>query len=248
MNAIKVEELSKFYKAVSAINNLSVNIEAGKRTAIIGPNGAGKTTFINLITGVLKPTSGKISIFDKDVTNMSLYKRAHLGLSRSFQINSLFFELSVLDNTILSFQGNRMSSFRLLSCDPYRKQDLIESERILEPINFWPKRNTLVKNLSHGEQRQLEIVLSLGSGAKLLLLDEPSSGLAPMEIAVLVNLIKNLPEGVTVVFSAHDLEFVFDLAQYVIILNYGELVIEGKPADIKLDSRARELYLGETES
>ena len=244
MEALRVEKLSKSFKGVTALTNVSLNIGVGERTAIIGPNGAGKTTFINLVSGVLRPSSGEIHIFGAEVTNVPLHQRPHFGVARSFQRNTLFFDLTLLENALLALQGTRLSCLEMLRTSAFPENLVAEAQKLLEPVGLWEKRNVPAKALSHGEQRELEIILSIASGGRLLLLDEPSAGLALVEIATLIDLIQNLPRDVTVMFSAHDLELVFSLAERIMILNYGQLVTEGTPEEVRVDARAREIYLG----
>lgn len=244
VEALRVEKLSKSFKGVNALTEISLDMQVGERTAIIGPNGAGKTTFINLVSGALRPSSGRIHILGQEITNVPLHRRPHYGLARSFQLNTLFFDLTLLENALLALQGTRLSCLEMLRSGAFPDNFVAEAQKLLEPVALWEKRNIPAKTLSHGEQRQLEICLSMGSGARLLLLDEPSAGLAVSETAVLIDLIKNLPRDVTVVFSAHDLELVFSVANRIVILHYGKLLAEGPPEQVRVDLRVREIYLG----
>jgi branched-chain amino acid transport system ATP-binding protein len=244
MEALKVENLTKSFKGLNALSWISLSVGSGERTAIIGPNGAGKTTFINLVSGVLRPETGRIHLFGREATKMPPHKRAHLGLGRSFQLNTLFFELTILDNALLALQGTRLSCLQMLRSSALPNSFLAQAKHLLEPIGLWEKKDVQAKDLSHGEQRQLEICLSMASGAKLLLLDEPSAGLAVTETAILTELIRNLPREVAVIFSAHDLELVFSLANRIVILHQGQIVTEGTPEEVRVDLRVREIYLG----
>lgn len=244
MEALRVENLSKHYKGVAALSQISFRVDCGERLAIIGPNGAGKTTFINLISGVLQPLTGRISLFGRDITSLAIHQRIRYGLGRSFQVNTLFLELTVLDNVLLSLQGTRLSCLRMLLSGACSQDDLLQARRLLEPIGLWKKRDIPAGSLSHGEQRQLEICLSMGSGARLLLLDEPSAGLTVAESSILVNIVRSLPKDVTLIFSAHDLELVFSVATRIMILHYGKLFAEGTPEEIKSDAGVRQIYLG----
>lgn len=244
MEALRVEKLSKSFQGVNALTEISLNMEVGERTAIIGPNGAGKTTFINLVSGVLQPSSGQIHIFGREITDVPLHRRPHLGVARSFQLNTLFFDLTVLDNALLALQGTQLSWLEMLRSGAYPDNLVADAQKLLKPVGLWEKRNAPAKALSNGEQRELEIILSMASGARLLLFDEPSAGLALAEVATLIDLIQNLPRDVTVMFAAHDLELVFSLAKRIVILDHGQLVTEGTPEEVRVDSRAREIYLG----
>jgi branched-chain amino acid transport system ATP-binding protein len=244
LKALTVENLSKRYKGVTALIDISLSVESGERLAIIGPNGAGKTTFINLISGVLRPVTGRISLFGRDITSLPLHQRIRYGLGRSFQVNTLFYELTVLDNVLLSLQGTRLSCLKMLLSSARSEDDLTQAKKLLEPIGLWVKRDIPAGSLSHGEQRQLEICLSMGSGARLLLLDEPSAGLTVAESSILVNIIKSLSKDVTLIFSAHDLELVFSVATRIVIFHYGKLFTEGTPEEIRSHGGVRQIYLG----
>lgn len=244
MEALKIDTLSRSFKGVNALSRISLNVELGERRAIIGPNGAGKTTLINVVSGVLFPSYGRIYLFGHDISSIPLHQRPRFGLARSFQLNSLFLELTLFDNVFLALQGTRLSLLQMLRSTPSHNKFRGEAAELLQRIGLWEKRNHLAKALSHGEQRQLEITLCIGSGAKLLLLDEPSAGLAPAETAIFVDMIRDLPRSITVIFCAHDLELVFSLAERVTILHQGQVFAEGTPEEIRVDSRVKEIYLG----
>ena len=244
MEALRVEGLSKSFGGVHALSDVSFSVDVGERLAIIGPNGAGKTTLFNLINGQLAPTSGRIWFFGQDITALPTHSRAHVGQGRSFQITSLFLNLSVLDNTMIVLHGNRPSRFQLFR-STYSYADLVaRARRILTSVNLWEQREELVKNLAYGEQRRLEIALTLASEPKLLLLDEPSCGLTSGESAEITEALSGLGRSITVLLVAHDLDLVFGVADRIMVLHYGRIIADGKPEEIRVDPRVKEIYLG----
>lgn len=244
MEALKVDGLSINFGGVKAVNNVSFSVEIGERLAIIGPNGAGKTTLFNLINGQLSPTAGRIFFFDQDVTNLPTHQRAHLGQARAFQIISLLQNLSVFENTLLTLHGTKQHRFKMLR--PIRNfRDVFDrAGRELKTAGLWEKKDELVKNLSYGEQRRLEIHLGLSVDPKLLLLDEPSGGSTKEESADIIGIIKNLKSDITVLIVDHDMDMVFGLAERIIVLHYGEIIADGTPEEIQVDQRVKEIYMG----
>ena len=244
MEALRVEGLTKGFGGVHALSDVSFSVEIGEHLGIIGPNGAGKTTLFNLINGQLPPTSGRIYFFGRDITNMPTYSRAHLGQSRSFQLISLFPNLTVLDNTMITLHGTKLSRFQILR-PTYAYLDLFaKAQEILASIALWEQKDELVKNLSYGEQRRLEIALTLALEPKLLLLDEPSCGLTGAESTEIVDILNKLGGNITVLLVAHDMDLVFGVADRVIVLHYGKIIADGKPIDIRNDPRVKEIYMG----
>lgn len=247
MEALRVERLSRDFGGVQAVKDVSFEVEAGEHMAIIGPNGAGKTTLFNLLCGQLPPSGGRVFFFGQDVTHLPPHKRTHLGIARSFQIASLFLDLSVLKNTLLAFQGKRPSRFQMFrSASSYR--DLArKAEQLLGSMGLWKKRYEPANSISYGEQRKLEIALSLASEPKVLLLDEPSCGLTASESADITSRIRNLGEDITVILVAHDMDLVFGVAQRIIVLHYGVTITEGNCEKIRTDPKVREIYMGSEE-
>jgi branched-chain amino acid transport system ATP-binding protein len=244
METLRVEGLSKEFGGLLAVHRVSLSVNEGEHLAIIGPNGAGKSTLFNLLGGQLKPTSGRVFFEGQDITWMSSYRRAHMGIARTFQILNLLKELTVIENMLLALQGTRRSRFQLIR--PMRKysQLLSRAEVLLSSMDLWDKRDDIVHTLSYGEQRKLEIVLSLAAKPKLLLLDEPSSGLTAAESSEITEVINHLEGGITVIFVAHDMDLVFGVAQRIIVLHYGEIIVEGRPNEIQNDPKVREIYMG----
>ena len=244
MEALRVEGLTKDFGGVHAVNDVSFNVGVGERLVIIGPNGAGKTTLFNLVNGQLSPTAGRIYFGGQDITAMTTHRRANLGQARSFQIISLFLNLSVLDNTLLGLHGTKRSRLQLFRSMKSYKTLLSDAQESLEAAVLWDKRDEIVKTLSYGEQRRLEIALSLASKPKLLMLDEPSSGLTRDEGSEVIELIKNLGPTITVLIVDHDMDLVFGVAERIIVLHYGQIIANGKPEEIRADPRVREIYMG----
>ena len=244
MEVLRVERLSKDFGGVHGLRNVSFSAEAGERLAIIGPNGAGKTTLFNVLNGELSATAGRVYYFGKDITNTGTHRRAHLGIARSFQISALFPTLTVLHNILLALQGTQPRRFQIFRSINSYKDMFARAEELLRVWALWEKRNEPVQNISYGDQRRLEITLSLASKPKLLLLDEPSAGLTADESADIINKIGELGRGATVIFVAHDMDLVFGVAERIIVLHYGEIIAEGTCEEIQVNPRVKEIYMG----
>ncbi len=245
---LRVEGLSKNFGGVQVLENVSFSVQLGEKLAIIGPNGAGKTTLLNLLNGQLSPTDGRVYLVGEDITAMPTYRRAHLRQGRSFQLSSLCSNLSILNNMILAIQGTHASRFQMFGSITALKHLYVKAQELLEVMDLWDKRNDLVQTLSFGEQRKLEVALSLALEPTLLLLDEPSSGLTVTERTDMVNMIRDRAADAGVVIVDHDMDLVFDVADRIIVLHYGRIVVEGKPEQIRGDSRVKEVYMGIKES
>lgn len=241
---LELRGLSKSFGGLHAVQNVSLKVFAGDRKAIIGPNGAGKTTLFNVITGTLPATSGQAILFGSDVTTWPSHRRTALGMARTFQVTNLFPKLTVLDNVLLAIQGLRRMKFvvwRPLSSygDVHEK-----ARRLLENAGYWDRRNVEVRNLSHGEQRQIEIVLGLASDPKILLLDEPAAGLASGESREMAGFLKRLDPALAILLIEHDMDVVFDVVDHISVLHFGEVVEEGATDAIRCSARVQEIYLG----
>jgi branched-chain amino acid transport system ATP-binding protein len=247
MEAIKLEGLSKNYGALSVLKDISFSVQEGERVAIIGPNGAGKTTFMNVLSGEFPPTAGKVTIFGKDVSTQARYHRVHEGMSRSFQIVRIFNGLSVAQNILLALQGTKMSRYNPFRAATTYKDVNARAEELLGTLNLWDIRNQSASSISYGNKRKLEIALSLACEPRLLLLDEPSCGLDVGEIDGFIKLIKEISKNLTLVFSAHDMDVVFGLAERVVVLYYGSFFVDGTPEEIRNHPKVLEIYLGKQE-
>ncbi len=244
MDALRIENLTKKFGGVEVLSNISFTVDPGERLLIIGPNGAGKTTLFNVIGGQLSPTAGRIFFQGQDITGLPAHRRAHLGIVRSFQINTLLLNLTVLENALLTFHGSKSSRFDLYKQFLSYPEIMDKAGQALDMADLWDKRAAPVKLLSYGEQRRLEVVLSIASDPKLLLLDEPSCGLTNEESASIIKLIKKSGKDVTIMVVAHDMDFVFEVAERINVLYYGGLLASGTPDEIRDNPRVREIYMG----
>jgi branched-chain amino acid transport system ATP-binding protein len=241
---LELKGLSKSFGGLSAVRGVTLKIMPGDRKAIIGPNGAGKTTLFNLITGIFPASSGQVLLFGQDVTSWPSHRRTALGMARTFQITSLFPRLTVLDNVLLAIQGLRRSKFvmwRFLSSyrDVYAK-----AHDLLERAAFMDRKDAEVRYLSHGEQRQLEIVLGLASDPKILLLDEPAAGLSSGESAEMAEFLMRLDPNLAILLIEHDMDVVFDVAEHISVLHFGEVLESGTTEQIRRSAKVQEIYLG----
>jgi len=241
---LELKNLSKSFDGLQATNHVALRIMAGDRKAIIGPNGAGKTTLFNLITGIYPVTSGQVVLFGQDVTNWPSHRRTALGMARTFQVTSLFPGLTVLDNVLLAIQGLRLSKFVMWRFMSSYKDMYAKAYKLLERAGFFDRKDTEVRNLSHGEQRQLEIVLGLASDPKILLLDEPTAGLSTGESAEMAHFLLKLDPNLAILLIEHDMDVVFDVADEISVLHFGEVLETGTPEQIKKSPRVQEIYLG----
>ncbi len=244
MEALRIENLTKDFGGLRALNAISFSIEEEKRVAIIGPNGAGKTTLFNLISGNLLPSSGKIFSYSKELTKLPPYERSNLGLARTYQVTNLFFSLSVFDNIFLAKLGQSSSKFNMVRKFSFFKELIEESEQLLVEWGLKDKRNHLVQHLSHGEQRTLELVLGIASKPKILLLDEPTAGLGKAETDLLISSIREFLKDIVVLMIEHDMRVAFSVAERIIVLHHGQIIGDGKPDEIRTYPKVREAYLG----
>jgi branched-chain amino acid transport system ATP-binding protein len=226
------------------VRDLSLEIQPGERRAIIGPNGAGKTTLFNLIGGQLSPSSGQIFLFGREVTKLPPFRRAALGLARTFQITTLFPNLTVLENMLLAVQALDSVKFVLYRRLTSYQHLLSTAQSLLEQWNLWEKRHALVRQLSYGEQRQLEILLAVAHLPRVLLLDEPTAGLSAAETRQVVAMIQQLDPSITVLLIEHDMDVAFQVARHITVLHQGRLLADGAPEAIRRDPTVAEIYLG----
>lgn len=244
MNVLEIGNLSQSYGGLKVLENVSFSLKAREKVALIGPNGAGKTTLLNVITGMTPPLGGKIYINGQEATKLRPNNRITLGLARSFQLNTLFAHLSLLNNILLAIQGRKNSYLKMFMPTSTNKNALAMAQQLIEAVNFWDKRDIPVNNLSYGEQRQVEVLLALASEPKVLLLDEPSAGLSTSETSNLIDIIRHIGEEAAILFSAHDMDLVFEFSDRVIVLYYGKIIAEGIPDEIRVNPKVKEIYLG----
>jgi branched-chain amino acid transport system ATP-binding protein len=241
---LELRGLSKSFDGLDAVQSVDLAIHAGDRKAIIGPNGAGKTTLFNLITGVLPSTSGSVLLFGEDVTKWPSHRRTALGMARTFQVTSLFPKLTVIENVLLAIGGLRRTKFVMwLALSSYRDfQD--KARRLLEEAGYWDRRDVQISSLSHGERRQVEILLGLASDPQVLLLDEPAAGLASGESREMAAFLKRLDPKLAILLIEHDMDVVFDVVEHISVLHFGRLVEHGSTGDIRRSAKVQEIYLG----
>ena len=244
MAMMTIESVSKNFGGLQVLERLSFSIEPGQKLAIIGPNGAGKTTLFNVLSGQLPASDGRIRFMDRDITHYSPNRRLHLGLARSFQINSLFPELTLVDNMLLALHGARYPHFRFFRSMRSRRDLYSRAEELLGSIGLWEMKDSPVSSLSYGDQRLLEVAFGVASEPRLLLLDEPTAGLSTAEAMDFDNTIRKLLGDATLFFCAHDMDLVFNLADRILVLYYGKLIAEGGPDEIKANPKVKEIYLG----
>ncbi|MDH3543868.1 MAG: ABC transporter ATP-binding protein [Desulfuromonadales bacterium] len=242
---LRIESLCKSFGAVKACHDLSLEIHAGEIHALIGPNGAGKTTLLNQIAGDLTPDSGQIFLAGQEITHLPLYRRAPLGLARSYQITSVFANLSVEENMLLAIQAHHGHSFRFWGRGLKDPQLLAELGPAIETVGLSERAETIAGNLSHGEKKQLEVGMALSCKPQLLLLDEPMAGMGPGGSIELSKLIHKLKKEMTILLVEHDMEAIFSLADRITVLVYGEVVATGSVEEIRSNPAVRQAYLGE---
>ena len=245
MPILEMIRLEKRFGGITATHDLSLAIEKGARQALIGPNGAGKTTLINLLTGVLKPTEGRILFEGADITALQPYQRVRLGMARTFQINQLFLDLTPLETV-----GLAVSERLGVGADWWRKvgsraQVTTEIAEILERFRLTDVMQTRTAILPYGKQRLLEIALAFACRPRVLLLDEPAAGVPEAERHELLSTIAGLPEDVTILLIEHDMDLVFSFADRISVLVNGTLLVDGVPEEVARDPRVKAVYLGE---
>jgi len=242
-NALELEGVSRAFGALLAVDNVDLTVAAGERRAILGSNGAGKTTLFNAVTGDFPPTRGRIRFFGEDVTSLPPYERIRRGLRRTYQNSLLFRGLSVLDNLYLAVRGvgrNRMSLLRPGPRHPAR----VAARALAHAIHLERDGDRLVAELSHGQQRQLEIGMALAGAPRFILFDEPAAGLSPAERRELVEILKALPAHIGFIIIEHDLTVALQVAERVTVMHQGRIFKHGAPAEIEGDAEVQRIYLG----
>lgn len=243
-DALVLDSVTVQFGGLRAVDAVSTRIEPGERRAIIGPNGAGKTTLFNAMTGIVRPTSGSIRLGARDITRMAVHRRVRLGVSRTFQITNLFPRLTVMENMRLALRGLLASRYALFAAD---RLDAVQQRRAagaLDQVRLSGRAGTLVADLSYGEQRQLELAMSLVTDPAVLLLDEPAAGLSPAERGIVTDIVRSLPRSLTVVLIEHDMDLVMNLVDRITCLENGRLLVEGDPEAVRADARVQAVYLG----
>jgi len=243
--ALQTSGLDKNFGALRIARNINFELQRGARHALIGPNGAGKTTLLNLITGVLRPSAGRIQLLGTDITGMGQSKRTRLGLVRTFQINQLFKGLSVLDNVCLAIAERTGVASSLLVPLGHHHQVIDEAMHLLHMLRLDGDAMQLVNQLPYGRQRLLEIVIALGQNPQVLLLDEPAAGVPSAESQLILEVIDSLSDDIAILIIEHDMEIVFRFAKRITVMMTGAILTEGTPNEIAADDRVRAIYLGD---
>ena len=244
-NLLQVQELCKVFGAVRANHNFNINVERGSLHALIGPNGAGKTTALNQLSGEILPDSGSIIFDGQNITCMKSYKRCESGIARSFQITSIFENMSVEENMALSIISNSGHNFRFWKNSLLSQIVTEQLAGSLERVGLFERRRMNAKHLSHGEKKQLEVGMALSGKPKLLMLDEPMAGMGPGGTVEMSKLILRLKESMTILLVEHDMEVVFALADTITVLVSGETIASGTPQEIQSNELVRNAYLGD---
>ncbi|CAN5283853.1 ABC transporter ATP-binding protein [soil metagenome] len=241
---LRVRGLKRHFGGLRAVDGVDLDVAPGERRAVIGPNGAGKTTLFNLITGHFRPDEGTVTFDGADITGRPSYRIARAGLGRAFQITSIFPNLTVFENVQLGVLSRRGETARFVG--PVAGLHSTEVDGILEPVGLTGSAKDLAGNLSHGDQRALELAISLALEPKLLLLDEPTAGMAPEETTRTMELVRRLADEhfLTLLFCEHDMEVVFGTAERVLVMHQGRRLAEGTPEEVRRDPEVQAVYLG----
>ena len=242
-NALELRGVTRFFGALAALIDVSLTVRPGERRGVLGSNGAGKTTLFNCITGDFPPSSGTIRFFGEDVTAFPPHERIRRGLRRTYQISALFPHLSVLDNVYLACRGVSRGRFSVVR--PGRNDAIVHAaENLVQAVHLTPIKSRLVSELSHGQQRQLEIALALAGAPRLILFDEPAAGLSPTERAELIDILSALPTHIGYIIIEHDMDVALRVVERVTMMHNGRIFKEGLPQEIEADPEIQELYLG----
>jgi len=253
---MELAHLDKAFGGLKILKDVNLNIKRGEKMALIGPNGAGKSTLLNTIGGQGPATAGKVifNVKDKkgkitphDITLLPPNKRLHLGLGKSFQVNNLFWQQNLLQNVLLALYGAEKNHSRLISILEKRNDLLEKAEELLRTINMWEKRDESPTLLSYGEQRMFEMLLAYASDPSIVLLDEPSAGLPTAEVGAFTETLRKLNGDRTMLFVAHDMDLVFNLADSISVLYFGQIIAQGTPEEIANNPKVQEIYLGSDE-
>lgn len=251
MALLEVKQLTKHFGGLTAVGDVTLELNEGELVGLIGPNGAGKTTLFNLLTGVYEPSEGTVTLDGNLLNGKTPYKIASLGLSRTFQNIRLFKDLTVLENVLIAFSNHHkqhvLASFLRLPAF-YKNEEELKSKALdlLKIFDLDSDADTLAKNLAYGQQRRLEIVRALATEPKILFLDEPAAGMNPQETAELTELIRRIKDEfkITIMLIEHDMNLVMEVTERIYVLEYGRLIAQGTPDEIKTNKRVIEAYLG----
>jgi branched-chain amino acid transport system ATP-binding protein len=244
---IRTESLAKYFGKMAAVHEVTLTLQEGLFTSVIGPNGAGKTTLINLLSGYLLPDRGKILFQGNEITRLGPDRRVRMGISRSFQVMNIFPRMTVFQNILLPVLSRLNKTSSAFSSLLSQKEAVGEAEKILGEVWLKDEKDFPAGELSHGDQRLLELGIAVASNPRLCFLDEPSSGMNPIERIKVLELVKKLAaeRKTTFIIVEHDMDIVFSLSDWIVVMNRGEVLAEGRPAEIRANREVREIYLGE---
>ena len=242
---VETRNLCKSFGALAVASNINFRLEAGARHALIGPNGAGKTSFVNLVTGALKPSAGRILLGDDDITHLPQAARVKRGLVRTFQINALFRRLTVLENITLAISEREGVADDFMRPAGHYRAVIEEAYALLQSLALAKDALRPVNELAYGRQRLTEIAVALGLKPRVLLLDEPAAGVPSGEAGAIIDMVERLPADISVLIIEHDMDLVFRLAKRITVLVQGSVLDEGAPVEIAADEQVRQVYLGE---
>ena len=242
MEILRTESLIKDFGGLRAIDEVDFRLEEGQVRSIIGPNGAGKSTFFKLLCGELQPDRGGIWFRGENITGLPQYAISHLGVSVAYQLTSVFPKLTTLENIRVAMQSRR-TTYNFWSAKEALRGLREKSESILETVGLASKKDELAGNLSHGEQRHLEIGIALATDPVLLLLDEPTAGMSPEDTERTIHLIQSIARGRTIVLVEHKMKVIMKISDQITVLHYGAIIAEGKPEEIQANERVQEVYL-----
>jgi branched-chain amino acid transport system ATP-binding protein len=244
---IRTEKLGKYFGAMAAVHEVDLSLQEGLFTSVIGPNGAGKTTLINLLSGYMLPDRGAVYFREREITRLGPDKRVKMGISRSFQVMNIFPRLTVFQNILLAVLSRLDKTSSALSSLQSQKQATAEAEKILGEVWLHEEKDFPAGELSHGDQRLLELGIAVAANPQICFLDEPSSGMNPIERVKVLELVKKLASErkTTFIIVEHDMDIVFSLSDWIVVMNRGEILAEGRPDDIRENREVRDIYLGE---
>jgi branched-chain amino acid transport system ATP-binding protein len=245
--ALETEKLCKSFGALTVADNIDFRLESGARHALIGPNGAGKTTFVNMLMGAIAPSSGRILLGGEDITKLPQAKRVARGLGRTFQINTLFRHLPVLDNVALGVAERLGVAGRMWRAAASHREIKDECTGLLAALGLAEDAETRVVDLPYGKQRLVEIAIALGLKPKVLLLDEPAAGVPSHDSGRILSVLGSLPGDIAILIIEHDMDLVFRFAKRITVLVQGAILVEGTPQEIAADRRVHDVYLGEAQ-
>jgi branched-chain amino acid transport system ATP-binding protein len=242
--ALRVDGLARRFGGLAAVDGVSLGVGAGERRVLIGPNGAGKTTLFHCITGTLRPSSGRVTLFGRDVTRLAEHRRTALGMGRTFQITNVFPDLTLAENLALAIIGTDRRKWvlhRPLEAYEEVRRQALES---LERVGLEGRADLPAKLVSYGERRQLELALALGTRPRVLFLDEPCAGLSPAERQRISTMVAALPRDITLLMIEHDMDVALGLADRVTVLHQGRVILEGTPDEVRANAQVRDVYFG----